>query len=145
MKKLLIPLLWLMAVVAMAAFPTLTKTYIVDADDVDGTYRSFYMSYPDGSDLAAMWSFSDSATTSGVSFTGVAVKVVIWQDTSYTNTITYLSTTNVTVSGSNVTYTISGTNQFPISELFVELYATNSTTRRTMAQGKMNVIRTMGP
>ena len=148
MKKLIPVIVALFAITAFAAFPTLTKTYTVDASDVDGSWNSFNMEIPAGTDLAATFSFSDDG--SGVNFTGVNSRIKVFRYSNIaTSAVVYLTATNLTIgSGSNLTYTFSHTNDFGNKELRVEIYSwTGATTNtaRTMAQGKLNVLGTVGP
>ena len=148
MKKFLTTILTtLIAGSAFAAFPTNENTYAVDSSKVTGNFSSFQLKWVGANTQQATFGFTDGTTAINLDPYNVAIKVSKKSATGVTAYISDASSgltqTNITISTSNVIWTINRTNIPPNNRYQVEIWTFDGATTnptRTLAQGKLTTL-----
>lgn len=137
---------WMLAALplfAMAEFPVHTNTVTCDIDKVTGNYDSFLWSWPGDDSQAVSMTVTSSVLGSAVSMTGYFAKWKLTTPTA-TGTCEYISSTNITISASNLSWTVNSTSMPPANVYNADVWAWDSTTNyyRTIGQGRIKVVKT---
>lgn len=127
-----------------ASFPVASSTATVDVSRVIGDWSSFawyWISYDSHS-----VTFTVKNGSSYVDMTGNTCGFKIGR---YSNTglVTQLTETNATISLSNVTFSVTYTNDLTEGDTYAELFlwSGSPTNTRTLAQGKITVVKSLYP
>jgi len=127
-----------------ATFPTHSNTATVDVAKVTGDWSSFNWSWINYDSQSLTFTIKNN--TNFVDMTGLTCGFKIGRLT-YTGLITQVNNTNATIAVSNVTLSISYTNRLSEGDNYGELFlwSGSPTNTRTLAQGKITVVKSLFP
>lgn len=137
MKRFLIALMMLLCVSAQAQFPKLnTKT--VDVNKVSGNWDSFTFNFSEMTDQECKFWFTQSGTPWDVSALTLGARLSKEGTTYYD-----ISNAAITKTSTYISYVVGLTNIPPPAQYEMEVWASDGTYGRSIAQGKVSVTKSL--